>query len=281
MWSKYLVILLALASASGAVTNHADSDEGYDRVKREFEVHIRNGSPQPMSTAVAIFVKWTDTEPAVLSCSGTILSDDRVITAAHCLEGIEVDKITVVAGAGDLKNYMMGEENIAKEFSVKKISVHPHYQHLPNEKVVWDLAIMELTTKMPLETNPRMQAAVLPPPGMKITGQEVQVGGWGKQNQYSGISLTHLVINIPINPDEECSNTFEPGEFLRAQMFCAGDGRSTTCRGDSGAGAILRGWKKPIIYGVLSFGTKTCKVPAVFQKIEKSLPWIFKVTKLG
>ena len=54
-----------------------------------------------MSTAVAIFISKE------LKCTGTILSSDMIITAAHCfdyLENIEtdVDIVQIVAEEGDL-----------------------------------------------------------------------------------------------------------------------------------------------------------------------------------
>ena len=235
-------------------------DPKHNMTKREIDPYIRGGSPQSMKTAVALFMKMSGDE-AVLRCSGTILSKDKVLTAAHCVETLvnSVNNITVVAGEGDLRSYMTGNPNIAVESKVTQINIHPLYEHVPGDKLIWDLAIISLRTKLPLDTNPRIQAALLPPPGMVHKEKEVRVGGWGLKDEYSGISVVHNAIDIKIISDDECFDSYGEGDYMPGQMFCGGDRGRTTCRGDSGSGAIFRGWKKPIIQGTLSFGTKAGK----------------------
>ena len=75
---------------------------------------------------------------------------------------------------------------------------------------------------MNIETNPRVQAALLPPPGLRHVGKEIKVGGWGKYTVEFLASVVHRAIDIKINPDWECSDSFDYGEFIPSQMFCAG-----------------------------------------------------------
>merc|ERR1712142_1186900 len=61
-------------------------------------------------------------------------------------------------------------------------------------------------------------------------------------------------------------------------MYCAGQQGLTTCKGDSGGGAIYHGFGIPVILGVTSFGQTKCQsFSTVFHKIESSLAWIKKV----
>ena len=108
----------------------------------------------------------------------------------------------------------------------------------------------------------------------------MRVGGWGRYTPNSGASLIHQAIDVMINPDEKCSDTYDVGEYLPSLMFCAGERGQTTCRGDSGSGALFSWNNKKILIGVLSFGTKGCRTASVFQRVEKSLPWIFRETHL-
>ena len=233
-----------------------------------------------MKTAVALLFTTESDDTPRMNCSGTVLSSTLVITAGHCVEHVKNNPefITVVAGEGDLRSYLKGQANIAEVFTVTKVSVHPKYSFVDGVELIWDMAILHTTTEMPIGTNPNIAAAVLPPPGLKYKGKEVRIGGWGKTNSQSGGSPVHLALDMKLNSDEECLEAHP--QYRSGKMICIGHRKKTTCGGDSGSGAILRGWNKPIILGVLSFGNQACRTPGVYQKLEKSLPWIFKETKL-
>ena len=129
-----------------------------------------------MPTAVLILIK--PDENTTNSCSGSILSEDIVLSAGHCFDipGSYANVTTIIAGVSDLRNYLTGEPNIAKVFSVERVTIHPHYRYVDGgpgeqEKLIWDLAIIHLSSKMKIETNPNMEAVKLPPPGMRLVGK--------------------------------------------------------------------------------------------------------------
>merc|ERR1712098_131460 len=111
-----------------------------------------------------------------------------------------VDKLKLVAGEGDLKSYVDDKSLFAVELEVSKIHIHENYQHEFKKKLIWDLALLEVKTKIPIRgKNPNVEAALLPPPRLShMTGKEVQIGGWGKTKRYSGPSPVHLVNNLKI-----------------------------------------------------------------------------------
>merc|ERR1712142_1334822 len=117
-----------------------------------------------------------------------------------------------------------------------------------------------------------IEAALLPPPRLShMTGKEVQIGGWGKTRRLSGPSPVHRVNNLKIKSDRECYAAYDLSEYWPSQMFCVGTETSTSCSGDSGSGSIFRGCSKPVILGVLSFGSQLCRKPAVYQRVDSSL----------
>jgi chymotrypsin len=221
------------------------------------------------------------------SCAGTILSEEIVLSAGHCFDipGSYANVTTIVAGVSDLQNYLTGAPNIAQVFNVTQVIIHPHYRHVDGEpgeqeELIWDLAIIKLSSKMTIETNPNMEIAKLPPPGMQLMGKKVRVGGWGRHGLYSGASVIHQTIDLMINSDEKCSDIYDVGEYLPSQMFCAGERGMTTCRGDSGAAALYIWNNMSFIIGVLSFGTTGCTTASVFQRVGKSLTWIIRETNI-
>ena len=153
------------------------------------------------------------------------------------------------------------------------------------EKVLFDLAILELKTEMALN-GITMKAVTLPPPELRQLGRKIKVGGWGQRGVYDRGSATHQVIDIEIHPSKRCLETFVDGEFDEEQMFCAGDKNKSPCFGDSGAGAVHEFGSKLILFGVVSFGFSSdrlhssCQKETTFQRISTSLPWIYRETKL-
>ena len=280
MWKVSQVILQILVFA-----NVTASEQEHNVTKREIDQQIIGGFAISMPTAVLILIK--PDESTTNSCSGTILSEDIILSAGHCFDipGSYANVTTIVAGVSDLQNYLTGRPNIAQVFNVEKVTIHPRYRHVDGEpgeqeELIWDLAIIKLSSKMEIGTNPNMEAVKLPPPGIRHAGKIVRVGGWGRYTPHSGVSLIHQEIHVMINPDTTCSDTYDVGEYLPSLMFCAGERGQTTCRGDSGSGALINWNNKKILIGVLSFGTKGCKTASVFQRVDKSLPWIFRETKL-
>jgi secreted trypsin-like serine protease len=275
----YQILLLTLVSTSGKASPQHTSEPDHNVTKREITPYIIGGSITPVKTAVALLLKVNNRKDYF--CAGTILSENIVITAAHCLRnvGSDIDSIIVVAGESDLLLYITGQSNIASEHGVKSAKKHPNYYNVPGEQIIWDFALLEMTTPITIQGNPNTEAALLPPPAMRHAGREVRVGGWGKTGPYAGGSKLHRAIEIPIKWDRECADIYDEA-FYPALMFCAGETGTTTCNGDSGAGAIYNGWKQPVIIGVLSFGKKGCARASVYQKIEKALPWISKESKL-
>jgi hypothetical protein len=194
-------------------------------------------------------------------CLGTILSEDSVLTAAHCVDTGAREEYTVVAG--NLKSYLAGVRGAAERLSLKSIKLHPYYPHQV------DLAVVKLTTNIDLETSRDVQAAVLPPVGIDSKNKDLKgnfFDFWGNTLvQFGGIH-------------DDCADAFEWGMYLGSKMYCGDE--NNRCKKKSGAGAILPGWKKPIVLGVSTFAGKDCKTFPVFQEIESSLPWIFRETSI-
>jgi secreted trypsin-like serine protease len=232
-----------------------------------------------VKTAVALFIEKNNRKDYF--CSGTILSSTWVATACHCLQDKDARDLLVVAGESDLKPYYTNKSSSWVEVHVIKSSINPKYNFLQNKRYDWDVCLLELNEPLPLNDKSNIEAARLPPPGVIYTGKEISVGGWGKKGLFSRTSQHHLTIDVTIKDDEECINLYRGvAEFCENSMFCAGQTGKTTCHGDSGSGAIYHGWGIPLIVGVVSFGAQTCNDASVFQKIEKSLPWIFEESQL-
>ena len=200
-----------------------------------------------------------------------------IISAAACFDAgaVDLDNFTIVAG--DLQAYLAGQPNTAEKIGVQGVSIHPHYDHVPGEEPVWNMAIVQLKRKVNFDRNPNMEAAMLPPPGMKHTGKLVQLGGLATA---PGGSVYLLAKEAVINPDEHCQDELAEGMFLLEKVRGEKKESSGCEKIAAGSPAIYRGWEKPLVIGMSSVGSSLCTTDEVFTFISKFLPWIFRETRI-
>jgi serine protease 27 len=212
-------------------------------------------------------------------CSGTVIANTWLVTAAHCFTDADLADIKVVAGTMDLRRW----SNTTVTTGVKSVKRHPKYKRIkdPIGNLIIldvDLALVQLNKSLEVDSNENIEKAILPPPEMKLTGKQIQVGGWG-MTEHSRQSPEYLSIKVTVNKPTDCLNTNTDLPFFPDRMFCGGT-KMTTCSGDSGGGAIYHGWGVPVIVGVVSFGKISCNSATVYTKISPFLHWIFEETNL-
>ncbi|XP_044740734.1 flocculation protein FLO11-like [Chrysoperla carnea] len=140
-----------------------------------------------------------------LICGGIIVGPDAVITAAHCVQGIQANDILVKGG-----EWRLGIDEEPKPFQIVKVgSVIIHPQYSP-DNLFNDVAILKLSEKFRFDKH---IDAICLPGADEVIENNYSAGnciatGWGKQALTINIQNS-LMHRIPINllQPEQCQNT--------------------------------------------------------------------------
>jgi hypothetical protein len=180
---------------------------------------------------------FTSRSEAVL-CGGSILDDDEVLTAGHCVYNpetrsrIPADQIVVVAGSADIEIAEPEEEvSLASE-----VRVHPYYVYNPEARTPSpdDVAVVSLTT--PLAFDASVQQIGLVAAGTLLAqGTAVSLTGFGEERPLAELSGELHSIAMSLQSSRECGGEDD------ALFLCASTPTGSACFGDSGSALTLPG----------------------------------------
>lgn len=168
------------------------------------------------------------------ACGGSILSENRILTAAHCVYRINVPSeykhILIRAGSRQ-------HGNGGSVANVARIVQHPNFNKptLLNN----DIAVIILQDK--LRFSSAIGAIRIPLQDEVIrTNSMVSVTGWGATTAKVAGSKNLMGIEVPVVDPDLCAKAYKkyPGKAkLTVFMLCAGYlgvGGKDACQGDSG-----------------------------------------------
>ncbi len=247
-----------------------------------------------LSSIATINVAGKESLIQTSSCGASFLGEKWLLTASHCVEGININLLKVNIGEYDLSN---GASN-AK--TIKQIYMHPEY----NEGSAFnnDIALIELVETI---NHPAITLASAEETNqLALMASTATVIGWGNQIPYgpndeqpanSQPDKLHQT-ELSLLTNTECkkilaqgysnlqNSTVSPEQVgLTESMLCAkaAGGGKGSCQGDSGGPLVVntnQGWQQ---VGLVSYGIGCADdaFPEVYARVGYFTDWIEEITQ--
>jgi len=204
-------------------------------------------------------------------CGGSIISENKILTAAHCTSWFRLSQIIVTVGGHNLNKTEVHQ----KSYLVCGKEEHPDYHDRDLDN---DIAILTLCGKLTFSEGVR--PVCLPDPTEDYANIPVEVTGWGDTrkgpNGSSQLATILQAVTLKTQSHEECKQKYK--EYFKETMICAAAEGKDSCNGDSGGPMVVKEEDdKYHLIGIVSFGPKKCanpKYPGVYTRVTSYLDWI-------
>lgn len=266
MFKKSLLVLSILASS--AALADAPSIKSIKVNKQLSDLRIVGGEEvKPHALPYQVSVQSTSGSHF---CGGSIIAPNMVLTAAHCMEGVDGNKpnMQVRVGAHSLK-----------DGSGQAIKVAKTYTNQEYPKLSKDVAVLQLAENITDKNTKIVKLADQSFFDAKVkVGTPLKVSGWGTLTSGGAMPEKLMAVDVPYVTNEVCNSSAAYGGKVQATEICAGyqEGGKDSCQGDSGGPLVVKEGEDYVQVGVVSWGEGCAGANkyGVYGKVDALKAWI-------
>ncbi|KAF5293940.1 hypothetical protein FQA39_LY13645 [Lamprigera yunnana] len=241
---------------------------------------------------------YKEGEGVKFKCSGTIINDRYILTAAHCVQESE-KPIIVRLGEHNLETeedcqptYLPnGQISVCappvQDIEIAEIIPHPQFSLTERNN---DIALLRLVS--PINTSVESAKPICLPLtsasyNRTFVNQNFIVTGWGVTETLK-TSVDLLKVELPILNIADCQNTYRllKVDISEDKQFCVGGQmKKDSCNGDSGGPlqniVAFENDIRFVQYGIVSYGPKFCGkgLPAIYTRVDHYINWILSTIR--
>jgi len=210
-------------------------------------------------------------------CGGSVISDQLIVTAGHCVSGTKASDLTVVTGLHD----KAGHYGKPVRYTICRIYQHELY-NIGVGTFAQDIAIIKLDKK--IQMNTFVQKIELDRDGTYDGNSSCVLSGWGYTLEAdweggSGHTEASVLQETPtrIISNDECKG-YMGEDAIYPGVVCVRTGTAGACMGDSGGPLQCRNSETEAykLVGATSWGSRSCEIngPSMYTRIAYFIDWV-------
>ncbi|CAI9731161.1 chymotrypsin-1-like [Octopus vulgaris] len=263
--SLFVIVLLNCAlNCLAAVSDRGDKNYNNNQHEQQHKHNIIGGTYATLCQFPWMVVLLITTNKGEFLCGGSIIDNQHILTAAHCVKG--ATQVLVSAGGND--RYKMEVQMV-----VNKSNIHANQNYTGPDLFQNDITVLTLPRK--LIFSDCIQPIAVAQPGEKFYSNCI-IAGWGetragKPTQY--LKTARVQLFLP----SECRMFFPD---VTSQQVCGGSGHwmgPEACHGDSGGPLMCFNavTEELTIVGTTSYGEAKCQNGmGVYENVAHFVSWI-------